>query len=90
MPQAISDLQRTGKVFGDRLQRGHAILNEVQSGAIIGTLDQRYDNQSAGFVQGCGNFLFGNKLPTWPDSYVNPYHGDAGSTWSPTASSSTR
>jgi hypothetical protein len=50
-----------------------AILNEVQSGAIMGTLDQRYDNQSAGFVEGCGNYLFGHALPSYPVSYVNPF-----------------
>lgn len=73
MPQAITDLQRTNKVFAIGYNVDSAILNEVQSGAILGTLDQRYDNQSAGFVEGCGNYLFGGKLPTWPVSYVSPY-----------------
>ena len=73
MPQAISDLQRTNKVFAIGYNVDDAILNEVQSGTILGTLDQRYDNQSAGFVEGCGNYLMGGKLPTWPASFVSPY-----------------
>lgn len=72
MPKAIADLGRTGKVFAVGYNVDDAILSEVQSGQIIGTLDQRYDNQSAGFVQGCGDFLFGKKLPSYPVSYVKP------------------
>ncbi|MDB5076525.1 MAG: hypothetical protein JWO42_2704 [Chloroflexi bacterium] len=73
MPQAISDLQRKGKTLAIGYNVDDAILNEVQSGAILGTLDQRYDNQAEGFVQGCGNFLFAKKLPSYPVSYVNPF-----------------
>lgn len=73
MPKAIADLSRTGKVYAVGYNVDDAILNEVQSGQIIGTLDQRYDNQSAGFVQGCGDFLYGKKLPAYPASYVNPF-----------------
>lgn len=73
MPKAIADLNRTGKVYAVGYNVDDAILNEVQSGQIIGTLDQRYDNQSAGFVQGCGDFLYGNKLPSYPVSYATPF-----------------
>jgi ribose transport system substrate-binding protein len=73
MPKAIADLGRKGKVFAIGYNVDAGILNEVQTGTILGTLDQRYDNQSAGFVQGCGNYLLGGKLPTWPASYVSPY-----------------
>jgi len=73
MPQAISDLKLKSKVFAVGYNVDDAILNEVANGDIIGTLDQRYDNQSAGFVQGCANFLFAHKLPSYPVSYVNPY-----------------
>ncbi|HEY8286632.1 MAG TPA: sugar ABC transporter substrate-binding protein [Chloroflexota bacterium] len=73
MQKAISDVGRTGKVFGVGYNVDEAILNEVQTGAIIGTLDQRYDNQSEGFVQGCGNFLLGKKLPSYPVTYVKPF-----------------
>jgi ribose transport system substrate-binding protein len=73
MPQAIADVQRKGKVFAVGYNVDDAILNEVQNGDIIGTLDQRYDNQSAGFVRGCANFLYGHKLPRYPVSYVSPF-----------------
>ncbi|HWE62660.1 MAG TPA: sugar ABC transporter substrate-binding protein [Chloroflexota bacterium] len=73
MPQAISDLQRAGKVTAVGYNVDDPILNEVQSGQIIGTLDQRYDNQSAGFVQGCGDFLLGGKKPSYPVTYVSPF-----------------
>ncbi len=73
MPQAISDLRLTNKVFAVGYNVDDAILNEVQNGSIIGTLDQRYDNQSEGFVQGCANYLYAHKLPSYPVSYVNPF-----------------
>lgn len=73
IPQVINDLKMKGKVFAVGYNVDDAILNSVQNGDIIGTLDQRYDNQSAGFVQGCGDFLFGHKLPSYPNSYVNPF-----------------
>jgi len=73
MPQAIADLQRKGKVLAIGYNVDDAILNEVQNGQILGTLDQRYDNQAAGFVQGCGDFLFGKKTPSYPVTYVNPF-----------------
>jgi ribose transport system substrate-binding protein len=73
MPKAIADVGRTGKVTAIGYNVDQGILNEVQTGTILGTLDQRYDNQSAGFVQGCGNYLLGGKLPTWPVSYVSPF-----------------
>ena len=50
-----------------------ACPHEVQNGDIIGTMDQRFDNQSEGFVRGCTNFLYGHKLPRYPVSYVNPF-----------------
>ena len=73
MPKAISDLRAHRQGLRHRLQRGRGDLNEVQNGGILGTLDQRYDNQAEGFVQGCGNFLFGKKLPSYPVSYVKPF-----------------
>jgi len=73
MPQTISDLKLTNKVFAVGYNVDDAILNEVQNGSIIGTLDQRYDNQSEGFVQGCANYLYAHKLPSYPVSYVNPF-----------------
>jgi ribose transport system substrate-binding protein len=70
--KVIKDLNMMNKVYDLGYNVDDGILNEIQSKQIIGTVDQRYDLQSGGYVNGCAAMLFGNKAPKF-DSYVTPY-----------------
>lgn len=47
-------------------------LDEVTSGDVMATVDQRYDLQSAGFVRGCAAFLLKGTVPSDQYAYVQP------------------
>lgn len=70
--KVLKDLNLMNKVYALGYNVDDGILNEIQSKQIIGTLDQRYDLQAGGYVKGCANMLFANKLPTF-NSFVTPY-----------------
>jgi len=68
----FKDLNLMGKVYTLGYNADDGILNEIQSKQIIGTVDQRYDLQSGGYVKGCASMLFANKAPKF-NSFVTPY-----------------
>ena len=70
--KVLHDLNMKGKVYALGYNVDDGILNEIQSQDIIGTVDQRYDLQSGGFVNGCANMLFAKKVPNFY-SYVKPF-----------------
>ncbi|HEY8687378.1 MAG TPA: sugar ABC transporter substrate-binding protein [Chloroflexota bacterium] len=70
--KVIKDLNLMGKVYTLGYNADDGILNEIQSKQIIGTVDQRYDLQSGGYVKGCASMLFANKAPKF-NSFVTPY-----------------
>jgi ribose transport system substrate-binding protein len=71
-----------GKLIKDRGLKGKintigynvdtTYLDEVTSGDVMATVDQRYDEQSAGFVKGCAAFLLKGAVPPDQYAYVQP------------------
>jgi len=71
-----------GKLIKDRGLKGKintigynvdtTYLDEVTSGDVMATVDQRYDEQSAGFVRGCAAFLLKGTVPSGQYAYVQP------------------
>ena len=71
-----------GKLIKDRGLKGKintigynvdtTYLDEVTSGDVMATVDQRFDAQSAGFVTGCAAFLLKGAVPPDQFSYVKP------------------
>jgi ABC-type sugar transport system substrate-binding protein len=70
--KVLKDLNLMGKVYALGYNVDDGILNEIQSKQIIGTVDQRYDLQSGGYVNGCAKMLFAHKAPNF-NSFVTPY-----------------
>jgi len=70
--KVLKDLNLMNKVYSLGYNADDGILNEIQTKQIIGTVDQRYDLQSGGYVNGCAKMLFGHKAPNF-NSYVTPY-----------------
>jgi ABC-type sugar transport system substrate-binding protein len=70
-----------GKLITDRGKKGMintigynvdtTYLDEVASGDVMATVDQRYDEQSYGFVKGCADFLLKGTVPS-SFAYVQP------------------
>jgi ribose transport system substrate-binding protein len=69
--KVLSDLNLLGKVHALGYNVDDGILSEIQSQHIIGTVDQRFDLQSGGFVNGCAKLLARKKAPNF-FSYVTP------------------
>jgi ribose transport system substrate-binding protein len=71
-----------GKLIKDRGLKGKintigynvdtTYLDEVSSGDVIATVDQRFDQQAAGFVTGCAAFLLKGSVPPDQYSYTKP------------------
>ncbi len=71
-----------GKLIKDRGLKGKintigynvdtTYLDEVTSGDVMATVDQRYDEQSAGFVTGCAAFLLKGVVPPDQFQYIQP------------------
>ena len=71
-----------GKLIKDRGLKGRintigynvdtTYLDEVTSGDVMATVDQRYDEQSFGFVKGCAAFLLKGTVPPDQYAYVQP------------------
>jgi len=71
-----------GKLITDRGMKGKintigynvdtTYLDEVTSGDVMATVDQRYDEQSYGFVKGCADFLLKGTIPSSGFAYVQP------------------
>ena len=70
--KVLKDLNLMNKVYSMGYNADDGILNEIQTKQIIGTVDQRYDLQSGGYVNGCAKMLFGHKAPSF-NSFVTPY-----------------
>jgi ABC-type sugar transport system substrate-binding protein len=71
-----------GKLIKDRGLKGKintigynvdtTYLDEVSSSDVMATVDQRFDEQSAGFVTGCAAFLLKGTLPPGQFTYIQP------------------
>jgi ABC-type sugar transport system substrate-binding protein len=70
--KVLKDLNLLGKVYSLGYNVDDGILNEIQSQQLIGTVDQRYDLQSGGFLKGCADFLYAHKIPKF-NSFVTPF-----------------
>ncbi len=75
--QLIGSKGLKGKVFTLGFNVDSTYIKDLKAGTLIGTIDQRYDLQARNFVEGCANFLLGNKKPK-PYEFIKP------SIWTPT------
>jgi ribose transport system substrate-binding protein len=63
----------TGKVFTSGYNVDKAILDAIQSGVILVTIDQGFDKQAAAAVEACGAYLKSGSLPAGaPLAYLTP------------------
>ena len=67
----ITDRGLKGKINTIGYNVDTTYLDEVTNGDVMATVDQRYDEQSAGFVTGCAAFLLKGTVPG-PFAYVQP------------------
>jgi ABC-type sugar transport system substrate-binding protein len=67
----ITDRGLKGKINTIGYNVDTTYLDEVTSGDVMATVDQRFDEQSAGFVTGCAQFLLKGTVPG-PFAYVQP------------------
>lgn len=72
-----------GKVFALGFNVDQTMLNDLDQGSLIGTIDQRYDLQAKTFLEGCADLLLGGKVPSeW--QYLKP------TIWTPTTAAEAR
>ncbi len=74
--QLIQKEHEKGKVFTLGFNVDSTILDDLQAGTMIGTIDQRYDLQAENYVKACGQFLLSGIVPPSGD-FVSP------SIWTP-------
>jgi ABC-type sugar transport system substrate-binding protein len=67
----ITDRGLKGKINTIGYNVDTTYLDEVANGDVMATVDQRYDEQSAGFVRGCASFLLKGVVPG-PFAYIQP------------------
>jgi ribose transport system substrate-binding protein len=67
----ITDRGLKGKINTIGYNVDTTYLDEVTSGDVMATVDQRFDEQSAGFVTGCAAFLLKGTVPG-SFAYVQP------------------
>jgi len=68
----ITDRGLKGKITTIGYNVDTTYLDEVTSGDVMATVDQRYDLQSFGFVKGCADFLLKGTVPSSGFAYVQP------------------
>ena len=68
----ITDRGLKGKINTIGYNVDTTYLDEVTSGDVMATVDQRYDEQSFGFVKGCADFLLKGTVPASGFAYVAP------------------
>lgn len=68
----IQQQGKTGKAWSSGFNISDAILNFIESGEILVTIDQGFDNQPEAAVQACVDFFVDGMLPPDPLAYLDP------------------
>lgn len=68
----IKDQGKTGKAWSSGFNVSDAILNGIDTGEILVTIDQGFDNQAEAAVTACVDFFVDGKLPADPLAYLDP------------------
>ncbi len=70
--QVIADAGRTGEVWSSGFNVSLPILDRMESGEILVTIDQGFDNQAAAGVDACVDYLTEGEVPAEPLQYLDP------------------
>lgn len=68
----IKDQGKTGEAWSSGFNVSDAILNGIEGGEILVTIDQGFDNQAEAAVTACVDFFVEGKLPADPLAYLDP------------------
>ena len=70
--KVIADKNLTGKVFTSGFNVSPEILDGLDNGQILVTIDQGFDNQAEAVVKACVDYLLDGTVPADPLAYLKP------------------